>query len=68
MMPDPDREGRIFLSIPTPMIDSFSCTPFISDRRFFNNAVTSIADVRHIVMTLLRISDVNLNDGVRDVH
>ena len=33
----------------TTMIDSFSCTPFISEPRFFNSAVTSIADVRHIV-------------------
>ena len=40
---------------------------------FFMNAVTSIADVRHIVMTLLfnditAFSDVNLNDGVNDIH
>ena len=34
------------------MIDSFSCTPFISERRFFNNAVTSIADVHHVVILL----------------
>ena len=73
-MPDCDREGRRFLSTFTPVIDSFSCTPFISERRFSNNAVTWIADVRHIVMTLLwrndviTFSDINLNDGVRDVH
>ena len=35
------------------MIDCFSCTSFISERRFFDNAVTSTADVRDIVMTLL---------------
>ena len=57
------------------MIDSFSYTPFTSERRSSNNAVTSIADVRHIVITLLwrlfdviTFSDVNLNDGVGDVH
>ena len=39
----------------------------------FNNAVTLIAVVRHIVMALLtfndviKLSDVNLNDNVRDV-
>ena len=45
MMPDSDRKGRIFYLPLTPMIDSFSCTPFISECRFFNNAVTLIADV-----------------------
>ena len=57
------------------MIDSFSYTPFTSERRSSNNAVTSIADVRHIMITLLwrlfdviTFSDVNLNDGVGDVH
>ena len=40
MMPDDDREGRIFLSTHTPMRESFSCTSFISECRFFfNNAV-----------------------------
>ena len=39
------------------MIAYFSCTPFISERRFFIDAVTSIADVRHIMRC------VNLNDG-----
>ena len=36
------------------MIDSFSCTPFISEHRhrFFKNAVTLIADICHVVMTL----------------
>ena len=33
--------------------ESFSCTPFISERRLFNNAMTSIADVRTFMMTLL---------------
>ena len=32
----------------------FLSTPSISEDRIFNNAVTSITDVRHIVMTLLR--------------
>ena len=55
------------------MIDSFSCTHFISERRFFDNAVTSIVYVRHIVMTVafndvIMFSDVNLNDGVRYGH
>ena len=57
------------------MTDSLSCTIFISEGIFFNNSVTSIVDVRHIVMSLLwrfndvtTFSDVNLNDGVRDVH
>ena len=52
--------------------NSFSCTPFISEWRFFNNAVTLIADICHTVMTLLVFNDVimfsdvpvNLNDGV----
>ena len=54
-MQDCDREGQIFLSTPHTH-DAFSfffCIPFISERRFFNNAVTSIADVRYILMTLL---------------
>ena len=51
-MPVIAGDGFFYLPL-TPMIDSFSCTPFISERRFFNNSVTSIADVRHIVMTLL---------------
>ena len=46
------RDGVFCLPL-TPMIDSFACTPFISKRRIFNYAATSIADVRHIVMTLL---------------
>ena len=37
----------------TPMINFFSCTPFISEHRFLHNAVTLIADIRHIVMTLM---------------
>ena len=52
-MPDSDREGRIFLSIRHTHDRLFSCTPFISERRVFDNAVTSIADVRYIVITLL---------------
>ena len=73
MMPDCDREGRIFLSTPYTHDRSFSCTPFISENRFFNSAVTLIADVRHIVMTLLwrlmtSLRSVNINDGVLDAH
>ena len=34
------------------MSDSCSCISFISESGFFDNAVTSIADVRHIVMTI----------------
>ena len=33
------------------LMDSFSCIPFISER-VFNNAVTSIEDVGHIVIIL----------------
>ena len=56
------------------MIDFFSCTPFISGHRFLNNAVTLMADISRIVKTLLALndvimfSDVNLIDGVHDVH
>ena len=74
MMPDCDREGRGFLCYLHTHDRFFSCTPIISERSFFNPAVTSIADVRHSVMTLLwhlmtslRFGDVNLNDGTRDV-
>ena len=47
-----DPGGRIFLSVP-PRVPhthdkSFSCIPFISESGFFDNAVTSIAGVRHI--------------------
>ena len=52
-MPDCDREGQILYLPLTSTINSFSCTPFISEREVFNNAVTSLADVHHIVMTLL---------------
>ena len=45
------RDGFFCVHL-TLMIDSFSFTPCISERRFFNNAVTSIADVCHILMTL----------------
>ena len=45
------RDRFVFLPL-TPMIYSFSCIPFISKRWFFNNAVTPISAVRHIVMTL----------------
>ena len=66
------RDGFFYLPL-TPMVDSFSCTPSISERRFFDKAVTSIVDVRHIVMIVafndvIMFSDVNLNDGVRDGH
>ena len=36
------------------MTDSFSCAPFISERRSFYNAVTPIADVCLIVMLVGR--------------
>ena len=51
-MPDCYREGRIFYLPLTPKIESFSCTPFISED-VSDIAVDSIADVRDIVMTLL---------------
>ena len=55
MMPDSDPERGIFYLPLTPIINTFffSCIAFISERRFLDNAVTSIADVRHIVNTLL---------------
>ena len=71
MMSDCDCEGRIFLSTLYTHDGVFSCTVFISERRFFNNGVTSIADVRHIVMAfndVITFSDINLNDGVHDVN
>ena len=71
-------EGQIKKSVPRITVwhheESLSYTPFISERRFFNNAVTSIADVRHIDDTtvafndVIAFSDVNLNYGVRDIH
>ena len=46
--------GTDFFCLPiTPMIDSYSCITFISERRIFNNVFTLITDIRHIVMTLL---------------
>ena len=46
--------GTDFFYLPlTPMIDSFICTPFISERIIFKTAVISIAEVRYILMTLL---------------
>ena len=74
MMPDSEHEGQIFYLPLTPMIDSFPCTTFISDHRSFNNAVTSIADFHHIVMTSLTFNDVstfndvNLNHDLCDIH
>ena len=71
MMPDCDREGRIFYLPLTPMIDSFSCTPFISERRFFHNAVTLIEycdDIIVVVFDVITFTDVNLKDCVRNVH
>ena len=41
-----------FYLSPTPMIETFSCIPFISEGGIFDNAVSSIADVCHIVMTI----------------
>ena len=74
-MPDSDREGRIFLSTPYTY-DSFFLAHFsFLNVDSFSNAVTSIADVGHIVVTLLcrlmtslRSVTVTLNDGKRDVY
>ena len=50
------------------------CTPFISERGSFNNAVTSIADTPHCVditeafNDATTFNDVNLNDGDHDLH
>ena len=41
------RDGFFYLFL-KPILDAFSCIPFISE-----DAVFSITDVRHIVMTLL---------------
>ena len=51
----------------------FFCTPFISERRFFDNTVTLMADVHITGITVtfndvITFSNVNLNDGIRDVH
>ena len=54
MMPDCDREGRVVRFTPhTNDRFFFLAHLFISEGRFLNNAVTSIADDRQIVMTLL---------------
>ena len=74
-MPDCDLEGRIFLPL-TLTIDSFSCTPFISERRFLNTAVNLIADVPRQYCDdntaafddIITFNDVAFNDGILDVH
>ena len=53
VVPDCDNEGRILLSTPHTHDRFFFLHIFISERSFFNNAVISIVDVRHIVMALL---------------
>ena len=54
VMPDCDCEGWIFLSTPhTHNRFFFWHTPFTSECRYFNNAVTWIANVRDIVIILL---------------
>ena len=59
------RDGFFYLPL-TPIIDSyFFCTPFISESRLFNNAVTLIADVRLIVMTVLRRYTIELAMSTR---
>ena len=75
MMPDCDREGRMSYLTLTPLIDFFLMhISFLIIFFFLFNAVTSIANVRYIVMKLLWLiitslrSVTNLNDGVRDVH
>ena len=73
MIPECDREGRNFLSTPNTHDRFFFLNTFHFLTDVFNNAVTSIADVRHFVMTLLlrlmtSLRTVNLNGGVCDVH
>ena len=65
-MPDCDPEGRIFLSALTPMIYSFFLHTFHYRKWVFDNAGTSIADVRHIVTfsDVITFSDVNVNVDV----
>ena len=53
MMPDCDREGLIFLSAPHTHDILFLAHLSFLNVDFFNNAVTSIAEVCHIVMILL---------------
>ena len=57
------------------MIDSFTCTPFMSEYIFFNNAVTSVADgppycdeITVVFNDVIKFSDANLNNGLCDVH
>ena len=51
-MSDCNPEGRIFLSVPHTNDRFFFLHTFHFWKTVFDNAVTSIADVRHIVMTI----------------
>ena len=51
-MPDCGPEERIFLSTPSTHDRFFFLRTFHFWTRIFNNTVTSIADVRHIVIVL----------------
>ena len=74
-MQDWDPEGQIFLSIPHTYDGVFFLHTFHFWTWIFDYAAAWIADVRHIMMTLITVtfsnvitfSDVNLNDGIRDV-
>ena len=65
-------KDKFFYQPLPPMIDSFSGTPFLSEHRFFNNAVTSVAeycdDITVAFDYVITCSDVNLNHGIHDVH
>ena len=53
-MPDCDPRDGCFCLPLTPIIDYlFFCIPFIFERIFLNNEITSTADVRRIMITLL---------------
>ena len=63
------RDGFFYLPL-TPMIDSFSCTPFIPERRFLSHS-KCWRFCNGLTVTFndaITFSDINLNDGVRDVH
>ena len=70
-MSDCDPKGRIFLSDPQTHDSFFFLHTFHFWKWLFDNAVTLIADIRHIIIDntvtisdVIIISDVNLNDGI----
>ena len=77
VMPDCDREGRIFLSTPYnhDRFFFFSCTPFISERNFLiAQSLTLLTsaiycgDLTVAFNDVITFSDVNLTYDVCDSH